>query len=98
MFLITADMSPRTRPVEWDMPATIRVCTPEENRAALGNTLPRELYEAYIESSGGLSWDGKPCPTWENLTEAVRKHWGAAAIRAWSKLVGMAPDSGVVTN
>ena len=41
--------------------------------------LAREAYEAYIENSGGLNYQGLPCPTWENLTEAIRGHWVVAA-------------------
>lgn len=53
----------------------------------IDDALPRELYEAYIADSSGLSWDGKPCPTWENLTDAVRQHWGAAAERSRALLL-----------
>lgn len=41
--------------------------------------LARAAYEAYIENSGGLNYQGLPCPTWENLTEAIRGHWTVAA-------------------
>lgn len=44
--------------------------------------LARAMYEAYIENSGGLSWDGKPCPTWDALGDKVRSHWCAAATLA----------------
>lgn len=52
--------------------------------------LERELYEAYVADAGGLTWDGKPCPAWENLPEAVRTHWGAAAAAA-RRLLEQAP-------
>lgn len=42
----------------------------------------RELYEAYIKDSGGLNYQGKPCPVWDELPEAVREHWKAVADHA----------------
>jgi hypothetical protein len=38
----------------------------------------RVAYQAYIANSNGLAWDGRPCPTWEDLNHAVRSHWCAA--------------------
>ena len=43
--------------------------------------LARAAYEAYIENSGGLNYQGLPCPTWENLTPAIRDHWRVAALK-----------------
>lgn len=40
------------------------------------------LYRAYLESSGGLNYEGKPCPTWGELPEAIQKHWRAVGDRA----------------
>ena len=57
-------------------------------RDATVAALPRELYEAYIASSGGLNYQGLPCPAWPDLTEAARQHWGAAAVRARVLLTG----------
>ena len=42
--------------------------------------LARQLYEAYIENSGGKAWDGRPCPAWDDLGTNVRSHWCAAAL------------------
>ena len=40
-------------------------------------------FEAYNESKGGLTYDGKPIPPWASLTdatgEAVRRGWEVAA-------------------
>lgn len=47
----------------------------------------RRAYERYMHSCGGLSWDGKPCPTWPELNEAVRGHWAAAVDHARPALV-----------
>lgn len=41
--------------------------------------LARAMYEAYTASSGGLNYQGKPCPKWDELPEAICKHWHAAA-------------------
>ena len=40
------------------------------------------MYEAYTANSDGLNYQGLPCPEWNDLTEAVRNHWCAAAIAA----------------
>lgn len=41
--------------------------------------LGRVAFEGYCTASGGLTHDGKPIPTWENLTPEVRANWRAAA-------------------
>lgn len=38
----------------------------------------RRAYEKYIAHSGGLNYEGKPCPTWFDLPQAIRDHWLAA--------------------
>lgn len=42
----------------------------------------QRLYEAYCESSGWKNYQGNKCPDWLDLTEAVRRHWAAAARKA----------------
>lgn len=45
----------------------------------------RQLYEAYIRNCDGLAWDGRPCPTWDDLLEkgtSVPSHWCAAVIES----------------
>lgn len=42
----------------------------------------RSLYERYIGNSGGLNYEGKPCPPWPELTSAVRSHWCATFLEA----------------
>lgn len=37
----------------------------------------RKFYESYLDNSGGLAWDGRPCPTWDELNDAVKSHWCA---------------------
>ncbi len=39
-------------------------------------------YEAYMASTGGKTWDGKPMPTWDEIkarTPHVAMAWEAAA-------------------
>lgn len=38
-------------------------------------------FEAYNESKGGLTYDGKPIPAWDTLTDDV----GASVRAAWDK-------------
>lgn len=48
--------------------------------------LARAAYHAYNQHSGWKNFEGKPCPRWEDLPEAVRQHWGAAVIMVESEL------------
>lgn len=43
--------------------------------------LGREAYTAYAMSVGGKAYDGRPLPTWEELSEQRRNGWAAAAQR-----------------
>jgi len=52
-----------------------------ETSSAYARELARKAYEAYIANSGGKAWDGRPCPTWDELVAAkspVCSHWCAA--------------------
>lgn len=42
----------------------------------------RIAFDAYRESAGSLTYDGKPIPLWHELTDAVREHWRRAALAA----------------
>lgn len=53
--------------------------------------LAREMFAAYNEQAGGLTWDGKPIPPWENTGPKVQANWRAAARRARELLT---PDGG----
>jgi hypothetical protein len=46
----------------------------------MSKTLGQVAFEAYNESRGGLTHDGKPTPPWESLGDGVRSGWEAAAI------------------
>jgi hypothetical protein len=41
--------------------------------------LGRVAFDAYGETTGGLTHDGRPIPQWEDLGEAVQQAWIAAA-------------------
>jgi hypothetical protein len=42
-------------------------------------TMGRTAFEAYKESVQALTYDSKPIPPWENLSDAVRAAWETAA-------------------
>lgn len=50
--------------------------------------LAADLYEGYIQNSGGLNYQGLPCPKWADLPEAIRGHWCAVACSALG-LIGL---------
>lgn len=52
----------------------------EQSQATVSSA--RVLYEAYLHNSGGLTWNGLPCPTWEQLNDPVRSHWCAVVLKA----------------
>lgn len=50
----------------------------------MGNKSPGQIaFEAYNKSKGGLTYDGKPIPPWDTLTDAtgqgVQAAWESAA-------------------
>jgi hypothetical protein len=47
---------------------------------------PKLLYNAYLRSSDGLNYEGKPCPVWEELPPPTQSHWRAAARKAAEKM------------
>lgn len=63
-------------------------------------TLGQIAFEAYNESKGGRTYDGKPIPGWDTLTNevglAVRKAWEAAAVAATSADIARASVSDVL--
>lgn len=44
--------------------------------------LAREMFAAYGESAGGVTFDGRPIPTFDEVGPKVRSHWRSAAGRA----------------
>ena len=44
------------------------------------NANPAEVeYCAYLTETGGLNYQGNPCPKWEDLPEGIQSAWHAAA-------------------
>lgn len=59
---------------------------PPALRTFLGNADPdvaRRMYGAYTLSSGGLNYQGLPCPKWEDLPPKIQEHWEAASRAVW---------------
>lgn len=42
----------------------------------------RDFYAVYCASSDGKNYQGLPCPEWDKLTDAVRRHWYTVALRS----------------
>lgn len=42
----------------------------------------RIAFEAYNAAVGGVTWDDKPIPVWEAVTDKVREGWRTAAFAA----------------
>ena len=41
--------------------------------------MERRMWEAYVKQAGGVSFDGQPLPTWDELGEERQSCWIAAA-------------------
>ena len=41
--------------------------------------LGRINFEGYNKRAKGLTWDKRPIPAWENLTEEIRQNWISGA-------------------
>lgn len=54
--------------------------------------LARKLYKVYTDSSGGLNYQGKPCPMFDDLPPAIQGHWEAVAIATMPPPEERAPD------
>lgn len=53
---------------------TLKIVEPP---ADLG-TLARVAFEAYNDERGGLTWDGKPIPGWDDVGDEIRAAWMAS--------------------
>lgn len=51
------------------------------------DTLGRIAFEAYSRAMNGKTYDGKPIPKWEDLSEAVREGWRQATIAVQQNMV-----------
>ncbi len=61
-------------------PSVVDLAVDYEKQSDWTKATARAGYEAYIANSGGLAWDGRPCPKWADLNNAVRSHWCAAVL------------------
>ena len=41
--------------------------------------MERKMWDAYAKQAGGVTFDGKPLPTWDELGEERQACWKAAA-------------------
>jgi len=56
--------------------------TADEARACAAASLERAgriAFESYNNAVGGVTWDGKPIPGWDAVTDKVREGWRTAA-------------------
>lgn len=53
--------------------------------------IARKMWEAYSERAGGVTYDGKPLPTWDELGTERQLCWAAAAMAA-RDAIGKAED------
>ena len=44
--------------------------------------LARQMFDAYNEAAGGITWDGKPIPPFDAVGLKVQANWRAAARKA----------------
>lgn len=44
--------------------------------------MAKSMYDAYAKEAGGITFDGKPLPTWDELGEDRQNCWCAAALAA----------------
>lgn len=66
-------------------------CYPSEKAEA-----PERAYCAYLRSTGGLNYQGLPCPEWDHLPSAIRDAWAAASSEILSgvkTLLPLPPDT-----
>lgn len=46
-----------------------------------------DFYAIYMASCDGKNYQGLPCPAWQGLTPAVRRHWYTVALRSFEPAV-----------
>lgn len=54
----------------------------QEQTKPLLEDVARRAFAAYVADVGGVTYDGKPIPTWDALSSAVQSGWLAAAYTA----------------
>lgn len=63
-------------------PSTTVTLAPPGPAPEMRERYGRAAFEAYNVAVGGLTWDGKPIPGWEVVTDKVREGWRVAAMAA----------------
>lgn len=54
--------------------------TKADGNSGMGEKSYAQLnFEAYAAAVGGITYDGKPIPKWDDLTQTVRDGWAAGA-------------------
>ena len=51
--------------------------------------IAQAMWAAYSEQAGGLAFDGRPLPTWEQLGDDRQQCWIAAAQAARNEIQGV---------
>ena len=54
--------------------------------------LGQELYQAYVLDAGGLNYQSKPCPLWQDLPPETQQHWCAVAETAKDSIIESVRD------
>ena len=52
----------------------------------------RTAYEAYVKDTGGLNYQGNPCPKWAELPLKIQHAWKAAVMPLMAELQGAISD------
>lgn len=52
---------------------------PVDEQAATATERAQRAYAAYGHATGGLTFDGRPMPAWDDLGETIQQAWTAAA-------------------
>ena len=63
------------------MPESYPACCYAEPSATLAEKLYATYNAAGDPATAGLNYQGKPCPMWVELPEAIRGHWYTVVLR-----------------
>ena len=58
----------------------------------------RTAYEAYVADTGGLNYQGNPCPKWADLPPKIQHAWKAAVMPLINEFQSAVSDMVVETN
>lgn len=54
---------------------------------AFTEAMAKKAFEAYSQEVGGKTYDGKPIPPWESLTDTVKNGWRAVVSALYTQEV-----------